>query len=726
MAVEESTGGDWPALVQSLLEAGERGVHAVWEAAVSAGRRVAGADGAVVVRWDEGDVRVLLRDGAAVRVPRRRPPDGVSLIQGQPVAVAALGHRTDLIVARTADRGSFDLGALEALRAVTALAAQAGGHPRKALSALLEVATKLLAAHEIEEVFLAVANASLEVLHAEIAGVLLTDSAGEALDMRCAVGHRTVETAHLRAHRGQGLAGKVLATGQPQRVDDYVTDVSISKDFLSVASREGTQSALCAPMAAQGRTIGAVCVWRRRRSVFTSDDVRVMSALADLAAIAVQNTRLREAEQRSGIALQEAHRELEERHRDTEYALRVHRELTRSAAEEEDLHSVIRAVASLTGGSAVLVGQDFLPVAGDTGKVEQRLVRRLAKEMVSPGHAGGTRVLPPMDSGSTWTVAAPVRMAEAPLGLLCLNLDSAPRPVDEVVAAQAATVCALLLAREQSALTTMRRLQSEFVWDLLEGRIPDHTEALVRARHLRHDFSLPARVLLVQLQGMDALSRSEGWGPEELEGARGRATQLLADRVTEKVGVLPVVAHRADLLAALLPRPEEDPPAGARQLGEAVAPRWLIDGVPQRVGISAPVHTVDGFPASLRQARFSLSACTEEHPAVVFEELGVLQFLLAPAGRGDLLAFAEQTLGPLIQYDRERGTDLLGSLECYLASDCRLKPAAERAFVHHKTMRYRLRRVEELAGLCLDRQEDRFNAQLALTILRLGEEQPPT
>lgn len=724
MAVEVSTGGDWPALVQSLLEAGERGLDAVWEAAVSAGRRAAGADGAVVVRWDEGDVRVLLRDGAAVRVPRRRPPDGLSVVQGQPVAVAALGHRTDLIVARTADRSSFDLGSLESLRAVTALAAQAGGHPRKALSALLEVATKLLAAHEVEEVFLAVANAALEVLHAEIAGVLLTDSAGEALDMRCAVGHRTVETAHLRAHRGQGLAGKVLETGRPQRVDDYVTDVSISKEFLSVASREGTQSALCAPMAAQGRTIGAVCVWRRRRSVFTSDDVRVMTALADLAAIAVQNTRLREAEQRSGAALREAHRELEERHRDTEYALRVHRELSRIAAEEEDLHAVIRAVASLTGGSAVLVGQDLRPLAGDTGDVGQRLVRRLGKEMAGPGH-GGTHVVPPMDSASTWTVAAPVRMAEAPLGLLCVNLGSEPRPVDEVVAAQAATVCALLLAREQSALTTMRRLQSEFFWDLLEGRIPDHTEALVRARHLRHDFALPARVLLVQLQGMDAVARSEGWGPEELEGARGRATQLLADRVTEEVGVLPVVARRADLLAALLPRPEEDPPAGARQLGEAVAARRLVDGVPQRVGVSALVHTVDGFPASLRQARFALSACTEEHPAVVFEELGVVQFLLAPAGRGDLLAFADQTVGPLIRYDRERGTDLLGSLECYLAADCRLKPAAERAFVHHKTMRYRLRRVEELAGLCLDRQEDRFNAQLALKILRLGEEQPP-
>ena len=59
--------------------------------------------------------------------------------------------------------------------------------------------------------------------------------------------------------------------------------------------------------------------------------------------------------------------------------------------------------------------------------------------------------------------------------------------------------------------------------------------------------------------------------------------------------------------------------------------------------------------------------------------------------------------------------------------------SAERLFVHHKTMRYRLQRVQEHTGLRLERQEDRFNAQLALKILRLSrtesgdpEVTPPT
>ena len=60
-----------------------------------------------------------------------------------------------------------------------------------------------------------------------------------------------------------------------------------------------------------------------------------------------------------------------------------------------------------------------------------------------------------------------------------------------------------------------------------------------------------------------------------------------------------------------------------------------------------------------------------------------------------------------------------GSAQCYLDADCNIGRAANLLFVHYKTMRNRLQRIEELTNMELDRQADRFNAQLALKILRL-------
>jgi sugar diacid utilization regulator/putative methionine-R-sulfoxide reductase with GAF domain len=715
---------DWPSHVQSILHAGDTGQEAVWEAAVAAARQIAGADGAAVVRWAADGPRILAREGSPIRLPERRPATGSSFCDGEPMAAVSFGNQTDLVVVRAARGGPFAPATLEALRAITILSLHAGGYSHMTLSALLDVATKLLATHEQEEVFLAVANAAIQVLQAEIAGILLTDSTHEVLEMRCAVGHRTVETAHLRVLRGQGLAGKVLETNRPERVDDYVTDRSITKEFLSVASREGTQSALCAPMTVQGRTTGVVCVWRRRRSLFTDEDVRVMIALAGLASIAVQSARLHEAEQRAGAALRSAHGELEQRYRDAAYVIRVLRELARIAVDEEDLEPVIGAVTSLTGCRATLVDHDLTRLAGEDDGLDERVARRILSDSAGAGKDNSSQVVE-INTGTSWTLAAPMRMAEATLGFLCLEgFERPPRSVDKVVVTQAATVCALLLAREEATITTMRRLQSEFVWDLLEGRIPDHTQAMVRARYIRHGFALPARVILIQLEGKDTPIREAHERPQELERARSRAAQLLSDRISDLSSTRPVVAHRADLFAALVPRPEQDSTRRVRRLGEAVATQPLRKGAQQFVGISGPVDSFSRFPDGMRQAQLSLSACHGDRPAVAYEELGVVQFLLAPTTRTELLEFAQGILGPLIEYDRARGTDLVRSLATYLSCDCKLKPAADRAFVHHKTMRYRLNRVEELAELDLSRQEDRFNAQLALKILDLGSTEP--
>ncbi len=137
-------------------------------------------------------------------------------------------------------------------------------------------------------------------------------------------------------------------------------------------------------------------------------------------------------------------------------------------------------------------------------------------------------------------------------------------------------------------------------------------------------------------------------------------------------------------------------------------------------GVSACVDWSADLRPALRQARQAVEAAAfaPEGPVVLFDELGLLRFLLAPSDRTDQLRFARAVLGPALDYDRDHQTDLVATLGAYLDEGASLTRTAATLYVHPKTVRYRLRRIEELTRRDLSGQRDRFDAQLAVAILR--------
>src|SRR6266540_6999704 len=197
----------WPTLVESILKASASGPEQVAEAALAAVHQMVKVDWAAIVRWKSDGPQVVFSSGAAIELPPHRLREGNLSLCGHPAAVVAIDQSTDLVAARTSSAAELDLDDLRALRALALLATQAADPSRAAFTALYSVATKLLASRDLEEVLLAVANATAQVLHAEIGGIFLVDSSGKFLEMRSVVGHRTVDTARLRVKSGQGLAG---------------------------------------------------------------------------------------------------------------------------------------------------------------------------------------------------------------------------------------------------------------------------------------------------------------------------------------------------------------------------------------------------------------------------------------------------------------------------------------------------------------------------------------
>ena len=249
-----------------LREATLRGTEAVLQAVATVLGRLSGSDYAVIVEnvgdsWQnalDDDVPVDAV-GVIEKLPeesrewdtRREIPDlGMTFVPLRAGALAAIVPRlldpaseiatTTSIAAEMCDILVRDAERIENLRI---LIDEVSDGPILPL--------EILSMRDVDQLLLSSVNAALQIVEADMAGVFLLEE-GE-LVMRSCVGHRTAQTAHLRMHKGQGLAGQVLATGRPCAIDDYFASAIITHDFDALAEKEGAYAALAAPLAIGGR-----------------------------------------------------------------------------------------------------------------------------------------------------------------------------------------------------------------------------------------------------------------------------------------------------------------------------------------------------------------------------------------------------------------------------------------------------------------------------------------
>jgi PucR C-terminal helix-turn-helix domain/GGDEF-like domain len=87
----------------------------------------------------------------------------------------------------------------------------------------------------------------------------------------------------------------------------------------------------------------------------------------------------------------------------------------------------------------------------------------------------------------------------------------------------------------------------------------------------------------------------------------------------------------------------------------------------------------------------------------------------------EVRSFYEDTVAPVVEYDRQYRSELLSTLEAYLAQDCNMNATARAIFAHRHTVAYRLDRIKELSGLDPGSSADRERLGLGIKAFRILE-----
>jgi purine catabolism regulator len=131
-------------------------------------------------------------------------------------------------------------------------------------------------------------------------------------------------------------------------------------------------------------------------------------------------------------------------------------------------------------------------------------------------------------------------------------------------------------------------------------------------------------------------------------------------------------------------------------------------------GASRPVGIDGALAVAQRESEWSLERALERRRRIVQYSSEEVPALWLPSDPQVLRQTVARLLGPVMDYDASRGTDLLKSLQTFLRLDRRLDVAASELSIHKHTLAYRLQAVERLTNRKLAHLDDLIELRLAL------------
>lgn len=387
----------------------------------------------------------------------------------------------------------------------------------------------------------------------------------------------------------------------------------------------------------------------------------------------------------------------------------------------------LAAVAGEMLGAPVALLDEYLDILATHGLSEDLEAFLDAAIVRARSHGPASIVGPFVEEEMPQITRALVQGPGGVIGVVVAWLPAPLVPAQEAVVGELSEAMALERAREEVRTETESQLRGDLIEELIAGEIVSRESLVRRARHLGADLSNGGVALIGKLQD----PHTEGRVITDPRLVRRFMQQARAAMEIHWPKAL--VDWSDGRLLALLPRPSGAAEAGREEieaqalvLGRRLlgATKETVPGLALTLALSRWTPEPERLGVALDEARLALSIgerLGRLGEVVTFEETGTykLLFQIFADRPEELSAFYEATIEPLVRYDEQYQTELVGTLSTYLGHDCNLAATASTLYTHRHTVRYRLDRIAELSGLDIAKTDDREKLSLGLKAMRL-------
>jgi PucR family transcriptional regulator, purine catabolism regulatory protein len=304
-----------------------------------------------------------------------------------------------------------------------------------------------------------------------------------------------------------------------------------------------------------------------------------------------------------------------------------------------------------------------------------------------------------------------LRVAETPVGQL--RMRTRERTPDGAVLRLVTTLIASEVERVRAPERASEEAATSFQHAVLGRQIPDRDDLIARGKELGTDLSSGASVAVVRAH---ARSPSEEDWRRRLLAVASRGARSIAS------GAIAATTE-ADAGEVVLLIPDGDGDTGRRVTAAVLRELEAgLGGFAFALGRSRRVADPLDLQRAYDEALLALNVVEgdAERTELAYEETGTYQLLLPyMSDPAELKRFYNETVRPLVAYDEQYETDLLGTLATFLDCDANVNATAARLITHRHTIRYRFERVRELTGLDVSSTDGREKLSLGLKAMRV-------
>lgn len=160
----------------------------------------------------------------------------------------------------------------------------------KQLDLLSEISRTIVSDYYLKEILQLIVTMTAQVMGSKICSIMLLDDKKQELVIAATQSLSQAYITKQNLKVGQSISGKVVMEKRPITV----LDVTKERGYMypDIAKKEGLVSMLCVPMMIKDRVIGVINSYTQREYKFSKEEVDILQAIANQAAVAIENTRL--------------------------------------------------------------------------------------------------------------------------------------------------------------------------------------------------------------------------------------------------------------------------------------------------------------------------------------------------------------------------------------------------------------------------------------------------
>ncbi|MBH8608684.1 PucR family transcriptional regulator [Thermoactinomyces sp. CICC 10521] len=290
------------------------------------------------------------------------------------------------------------------------------------------------------------------------------------------------------------------------------------------------------------------------------------------------------------------------------------------------------------------------------------------------------------------------------------------------------TAVALWFQREDAIEETKMRLKDDFVWTLAQGDFDSWDKVLSRAKSLDYNVLLPYVCILGFPENMEAIfkeAKSDETSFEHWFFGMTRSMEELMIQAGEALQRKTMITHQRDRFILFLEVPPDQIQQTVEEFLDLVEKRLvkLLPGLVMSWGIGENHAGVRTFRESFNDARIALDIGRRQkgpgHRST-YANTGLFRALLTLASNPEMQEITLSTIGALIDYENQRGLDLMNTLTAYIRNQGNVSQTARALNLHRQSLLYRLRKIESLTGRSLVDPDDLFLLELSIKLWTTG------